>query len=38
MVSFELWVGQAVKHTLGQKFGGPAQRWGRVGLEKGGAR
>jgi hypothetical protein len=27
-----------VKTTLAPKFGGPAQRWGRAGLRKGGAR
>jgi hypothetical protein len=36
MVFSDLWVGRAVKTTLTPKFGGPAQRWGRVGLGKGG--
>jgi hypothetical protein len=37
MVSFDLWVGWAVTTTLAPKFGGPAQRWGRAGLGRGGA-
>jgi hypothetical protein len=37
MVFSDLWAGQAVKTTLAPKFGGPAQRWDRAGLGKGGA-
>jgi hypothetical protein len=37
MVFSDLWAGWATKTTLAPKFGGPAQRWGRVGLVKGGA-
>jgi hypothetical protein len=36
MVFSDLWVRWAVKTTLAPKFGGPAQKWGRVGLGKGG--
>jgi hypothetical protein len=36
MVFSDLWAGRAVKTTLTPKFGGPAQKWGRVGLGKGG--
>jgi hypothetical protein len=38
MVFSDLWAGRAVKTTLAPKFGRPAQRWGRAGLGKGGAR
>jgi hypothetical protein len=37
MVFSDLWVGWVVKTTLAPKFGGPAQRWSRAGLGKGGA-
>jgi hypothetical protein len=37
MVFLNLWAGRAVNSTLASKFGGPAQRWGRTGLRKGGA-
>jgi hypothetical protein len=37
MVFSDLWAGRAVKTTLAPKFGGPAQRWGKAGLGKGGA-
>jgi hypothetical protein len=37
MIFSDLWAGRAVKTTLAPKFGGPAQRWGRAGLGKGGA-
>jgi hypothetical protein len=38
MIFFELWVGWAEKYTLGRKFGGPTQKWRKVGLGKGGAK
>jgi hypothetical protein len=34
----EFWAGRAVKYTLWEKFSGPAQRGGKAGLERGGAR
>jgi hypothetical protein len=37
MVFSDLWARRAVKTTLAPKFGGPAQKWGRAGLGKGGA-
>jgi hypothetical protein len=36
MVFFGFWVGQAMKYTLGGKFGSPAQTWGRAGMGEGG--
>jgi hypothetical protein len=38
MVYSDFWVARAVKYILGKNFGGPAQKWGRVGLGGGGAR
>jgi hypothetical protein len=32
---YKFWAGQAKKYTLGVKFGGLGQRWGRDGLEEG---
>jgi hypothetical protein len=37
MVFFNFWAGRAMKTILAPKFGGPAQRWDRAGLGKGGA-
>jgi hypothetical protein len=37
MIFSNLWAGRAVTTTLSPKFGGPAQRWGRASLGKGGA-
>jgi hypothetical protein len=37
MVFSDLWAGRVVKTTLALKFGGPAQRWDRAGLKRGGA-
>jgi hypothetical protein len=34
MVFSDLWAGRAVKTTLAPKFGGPAQRWAGLALEK----
>jgi hypothetical protein len=37
MVFLNFWTGQVVNSILASKFGGPVQRWGRAGLEEGGA-
>jgi hypothetical protein len=37
MVFSDFWVGRIVKTTLFPKFGGPAQKWDKAGLGKGGA-
>jgi hypothetical protein len=35
MVFFELWVGWAMKYTIGTEVGSPVQRWGRANLGEG---